>query len=91
MLPLTQAASDQSVTRQHVGGAVHSAPGATLASGASRMLMYSRFGGAGALAGGAQAASPQVGADARRGMSDVPVAVIPDPEPRARSRPDASR
>ena len=46
LLPMTQSAPDQGVNRHSVGGAARSAPGATMATGATRMLMYGKFGGA---------------------------------------------
>lgn len=93
LLPLTQAAPDQGVSRQHVGGAMRSAPGASTASGATRMLMYGKFGAAAPLAAASVATGTQAGGGASRGAApnDVPVAVIPEPEPRPRSRPNGSR
>jgi hypothetical protein len=82
MIPLTQSAPEQGVSRQHIGGAARSVPGATMATGATRMLMYGKFtGGAAPLPASASGADSPVPAAARRGAApaDVPVAVIPDP------------
>jgi hypothetical protein len=93
MIPITQSAQDQGVSRQHVSGAARSAPGVTTATGATRMLMYGKFTGgrvAPLPSSGAAESSP-VPAAARRGggAPDVPVAVIPDPAKRPEGR-DAS-
>jgi hypothetical protein len=82
MIPFTQPAADHGISRQQAMGAAGSAPGATTATGAARMLMYGTFtGGAAPLPAGdsAEAGGPPAGASRNDGSRDVPVAVIPDP------------
>jgi hypothetical protein len=81
MIPFTQAAGEQGFSRQQTAGAAQSAPGATTAKGAARMLMYGKFtGGAAPLpSSGAEATGLPPGANRNDRPGDVPVAVIPDP------------
>jgi hypothetical protein len=92
LVPLSQAAPDQGMNRQSVGGAARNAPGATTAMAATRMLMFTRF-GAMPFSGSRAPATPMAASAGRRGHtpSDVPVAVIPQPQSRPRMRPDESR
>jgi hypothetical protein len=76
LIPFTGSAPDAAINRQHVGGAVRAVPGASTATGATRLLMYSRFASP-APAVGRTASAPAVAPAARR--PDVPVAVIPPP------------
>ena len=88
MIPFTQSAGDQGISRRQAVGAVQSAPGATTATGAARMLMYGHFtGGAAPLPAteSAEAAGPPAGASRNDGPRDVPVAVIPDPSAKQRT------
>jgi hypothetical protein len=94
VIPMTQAAPDQGLSRQQVSGAVRSAPGMTTASGATRMLMYGKFTGGGSPlpSSGAAESSPVPAAARRNGApTDVPVAVIPDPAKPSAGGRDASR
>jgi hypothetical protein len=78
LVPFASAGHEQALNRQNVASAVHAAPGASIATGATRLLMYSRFSGVGP-AFARRPVEPDAAPPAAR-RSDVPVAVIPPPD-----------
>jgi hypothetical protein len=81
LIPFTQSAAEQTLSRHHVSGAARSAPGATTASIGARMLMFSSFGAArsgGARSGAVPPAAPAARRSSANELPDLPVAVIPD-------------
>lgn len=86
LVPFSSSAPEQALNRQQVGGAIRTTPGASTAAGATRLLMYGRFGAPAASRSSADtpASGPPVAPEARR--ADVPIASLPPGEGRKEDR-----